>query len=173
MNFRQFLKKERQLWHKRFFPGLLAALAISILTFFLEFTGYDIVLLTSIAASIAIITHKHPQKLVLLGTTYYSYFLAILIGFILFFVRNTTSISLAPLIFIGVLASLLTIYIFNYFHPPAIGITVGIIIYEKTVTNLIIILVLTLILFFLLKILLYFYYHHLHVRNFKQEFKFV
>ncbi|MCK4589998.1 MAG: hypothetical protein KAT77_06140 [Nanoarchaeota archaeon] len=173
MNFKQFIKKERQLWHDRFFPGILAALAIAILAFFFEFSGHDIVLLTSIAASIAIITHKHPHKLVILGTTYYSYFLAIVIGFILFFIKQKFIISLPILIFIGVLGSLLIIYALNFFHPPAIGITVGIIIYGKSIFNLFIILALTLLLFFLLKILMYFYYNHLDIRKFKQEFKFV
>ena len=82
MTVKSFLKKEKRVWHERFVPSFITAIAVASIALFLKFRGSNIVLVTSLAASLIILTHKFRHKLTILGTVFYSYFLAAVVGFI-------------------------------------------------------------------------------------------
>jgi hypothetical protein len=170
MDWRLFVRKEEEIWHERFFPSLIAAGAVFLITLILQIGGFDIVLLTSISASIVILTSQAWHKLTVLGTTFYAYFLAIVTGFFFKYIHVTFELNLATISFLTICTVTLAIYLLNIFHPPAVGIALGIVLYAGSVNTLVSILSFTFAVFILVKGAMYTYYHHLKWKHFHHEF---
>ena len=157
MNWGKFVEHERQIWHDRFFPSLIAALAVLIITLVLQRSGFDIVLLTSIASSIVILTNKYKNRLTMLGTAIYSYIIAAVVGFIFLSIERFFNLSIVPISFLTIVTITLLIYLLDVFHPPAVGIALGIVVYQGTAINLLLILAVTFLVFFVIKIIVSFF----------------
>ena len=69
MNIFQIFNKEKEVWHERFIPSIVAATGVLIITLIMQMKGFDIVLLTSISASLVILTNKQKHQLTVIGTT--------------------------------------------------------------------------------------------------------
>ena len=170
MDIKTFLTKERIIWHDRFVPSMIAAVAVLIITFILQFSGFDIVLLTSISASLVILTSQKLHHLTILGTAIYSYILASVVGFSFLLLKQSISLSIITTSFITIITISILIYMFDIVHPPSVGIALGIIYYSGSVFNLIFTLVITLIMFIIVKIIMYLYYDHLKIKFLHHEF---
>tara|TARA_Y100000310_G_C20390163_1_gene672354 strand:+ start:241 stop:783 length:543 start_codon:yes stop_codon:yes gene_type:complete len=170
MNWKQLIKKEREVWHDRFIPSLIAAGAVLIITFILQLSGFDIVLLTSISASIVILTSKEWHRLTVAGTTIYAYIVATVIGFIFLTIEQNFNLSVVVISFLTICTITLAIYMLNIFHPPAVGIALGIVLYKGTALSLVLVLVITILMFIIVKFFMYMYYKHLKFSQFHHEF---
>lgn len=170
MDIHKFIQKEREIWHDRFVPSIIAAIAVLIITIVLQKSGFDIVLLTTIASSIVILTNQHIHKLTVIGTTIYAYIVATLVGLLFIYLRERFVLSTPAVSFLTITTITLVIYLFNVFHPPAVGIALGIVLYKGTLVSLLFILSITIVLFVVLKMVMYMYYEHLHLAKFQNEF---
>jgi hypothetical protein len=170
MSFHDLIQKERAVWHDRFIPSMIAAFAVFVITLVLQFSGFDIVLLTSISASIVILTSEKWHRLTVLGTSFYAYLLGYMVGFLFRWVNMQFQPSLAVLSFLTISTITLLIYMVNVFHPPAVGIALGIVLYQGSMANLLFILLVTIVLFIIVKGFMYFYYEHLKWKKFHREF---
>jgi len=170
MTLKQIIKKERKVWHDRFIPSMVAAGVVLIMTLLFQWSGFDIVLLTSISASIVILTSKEKHRLTVAGTAIYSYLVAAIIGFIFLAVQQKWQLDISILAFITISLIVLAMYMLNIFHPPAVGIALGIILYSGPINILLLILVFTFAMFVLVKVIMYAYYKGLVLKEFHHEF---
>ncbi len=170
MNWRGLINKEEEIWHERFIPSLVAGGTIFLITLLLEHRGFDIVLLTSISASLVILTSQYQHRLTVLGTAIYSYLVAAFVGFTLRWVLIHYQLGLAMVSFLAIVSITLIIYLLNIVHPPAVGIALGIVLYQGEMSNLLIIFGLTFLMFFVVKFVMYFYSSKLVISKFHHEF---
>ncbi len=168
MSLINFLKKERTVWHKRFIPSLIAGIAVAIITFFFKMTASNIVMFASLGASAAILTHKQVHKLTILRTTIISYLIALIVSLIVSFLP--ISFPIAALIVVT--TTILGLYLFDVFHPPAISAALAFIMMKGGVWEDLVIFLAVIILLIIVKILAYmFYYEHLNLKRIFQEIK--
>lgn len=172
MSFTSWLTKERAVWHRRFIPSLVAGLAVALVTIFFEMTTSNIILFASLGASAAILTHKYVHRLSILRTVLLSYLVALLLSIaVLFFIRRF-SLPAWLSVLLTVTSVTLGIYLFNVFHPPAVGASLSFITFEGSTREMLIVFFSVLVLLVLIKLLTYvFYYENLQLRKFKQEFR--
>lgn len=170
MDIKTILTKERMIWHDRFVPSMIAAVAVLIITLILQFSGFDIVLLTSISASLVILTSQKLHHLTILGTAIYSYILASVVGFSFVFLKQSISLSITTTSFMTIIVISILIYMFDIVHPPSVGIALGIVYYSGSTFNLLFTLFITLIMFIFVKVIMYIYSEDLKIKFFHHEF---
>ena len=172
MSFLSFLKKERLIWHRRFIPSLIAGVAVAIICFFFKMTVPNIVMVTSLGASAAILTHKYVHKLTILRTVIAAYLIALVVGLsVLFFVHHY-SLSFPWAALIAVSLTTLIMYLGNVFHPPGVSASLSFLMFDTGFWETITIFFAVIVLLIIIKLLTYaFYYEHLEMNKFKQEFK--
>ena len=172
MYFSNFIKKERKIWHKRFTPSLIAGLAVALISFFFKMTIPNIVMITSLGASAAIITHKHIHRLTILRTVIAAYLLALIVGLFSLVLIHRYSFSFPWAALITVFLVTLLMYSFNVFHPPAVSASLSFLMFDTGFIETITIFFAVIVLLIIIKLLTYaFYYEHLEMHKFKQEFK--
>ena len=116
MKLREFVKKERLIWHKRFIPSLIAGVAVAILTIFFQMTAHNVVMFASLGASAAILTHKFIHRLTILYTVIFSYLVALLVSLPIFYLIKGFPYSFPLSILIAVTMTTLILYLFNIFQ---------------------------------------------------------
>ena len=173
MFIKEFIKKERKIWHRRFGPSLIVGIAVAIITFFFEMTASNIVMFASLGSSAAILTHKYIHRLTILRTVIIAYFIGLIVS--LGIVNLTKSINLTFPITALIVVTLTTIglYLFNVFHPPAVSAALAFIMMKNGgIKEDLTIFFSVIMLLILIKVLTYiFYYENLEMRRIKQEFK--
>ena len=170
--FKEFLKKERQIWHKRFTPSLIAGIAVALITLFFKMTASNIVLFSSLGASAAIITQKYVHKLTILRTVIQSYLVSLIVSFFVIFLIGYFKLSFTWSVLIVVTLVTLGVYLLDAFHPPAISAAISFILIDGGVWDTLLIFFAVILLLVLVKLLTYiFYYQHLKLKDFHKEFK--
>ena len=172
MSFQDWVKKERTIWHKRFVPSLVAGIAVALITLFFEMTAPNVVLLASLGASAAILTHRHIHRLIILRTVIFAYLIALVVSLLIEYLGRLFQLPFSLLILLTVTFVTIAIYMFNAFHPPVVAASLSFIMFEGGFWELVMIFVSVLILLVLIKLLTYtFYYENLKIKRFMYEFR--
>jgi hypothetical protein len=158
MDFKKLVSKERQIWHRRLVPSIIAGVAVAIITLFFKFTASNIVLFSSLGASAAILTHDRIHRMNILRTVISSYFLALIISMIITWISNYFNLILPLQVLFVVTFSLLSLYMFNIFHPPAVAASLAFLIFEGTLIERSWIFMSVVILLIIIKVLTYMFY---------------
>ena len=171
MSWHSWFTKERRIWHKRFIPSLVTGLAVAIITLFFELTTSNIVLFSSLGASAAIMTHNKIHELNILRTVISSYLIALVVS-LLVGTGITLGLNSELGVMITVCVTLILLYLFDIFHPPAVSASLAFLILEGGFAERIYIFFAVIILLIITKLLTYlFFYENLELRKFHLEFR--
>jgi len=172
MPFLKFIKKERKIWHKRFIPSLITGIAVAVITLFFKMTASNIVMFASLGASAAILTHKYVHKLNILRTVIFSYVLSLIASYFVLFTVHRYQLNFSITVFLAVTLTTILLYLFNFFHPPAISAALSFVMLDGSFFETVSIFFSVIILLIIIKLLTYaFFYEHLEMRKFYLEFK--
>lgn len=171
MSWHSWFTKERKIWHKRFIPSLVTGLAVAIITLFFELTTSNIVLFSSLGASASIMTHNKIHELTILRTVVSSYLIALTVS-LLVGIGISYGFSSELGVMVTVSITLILLYLFNIFHPPAVSASLAFLILEGGFAERIMVFIAVIILLIITKLLTYmFFYENLELRKFHLEFK--
>ena len=169
---KEWLYKERMIWHKRFLPSLVAGIAVALITLFFEMTTSNIILLASLGASAAILTHENIHRLIILRTVIFAYLIALLVSLLIEYLGRLFELPFSLMVLLTVTFVTLSIYLFNVFHPPVVAASLSFIMFDGGYWEMMMIFFSVLILLVLIKLLVYaFYYEKLIMKKFMDEFK--
>lgn len=165
------MAKKRILWHRSFEPALIIAIAVISASFFMEyFSGSGILMLSSIAASISVLTHKYRHHLTTLGNIISAYLAGALFSVVLVYLMRLGGVSIKLQVFALLFAVMGLLYFLNLFHPPAITFSLAFIIFRKGTLNYFFILFMLIVIFIATRIVIYNIYEHLSIKEFVYEF---
>ncbi len=168
---KKFFKKERRIWHKRFIPSFIGGIAVAIVSFFFKFSGANIAMFASVGASAAILTNKYRHHLVMLKTILLSYVVSGIIGILILLAgRKFTALHTSLQIFFVITLSIIALYSFDIFHPPAISAALAVVLYDRSIIELLFLFLSVMILFIIIRFSIYVFYEHHRVRDFVYEF---
>jgi len=134
-----WVKKERVIWHRRFGPSLIAGIAVALITLFFEMTAPNIVLLASLGASAAILTHKQIRRLNILRTVIFAYLISLSVSLLIGFLGDLFSLPFSLIVLLTVTFVTISIYLFNVFHPPVVAASLSFIMFKSGLWELIMI----------------------------------
>lgn len=167
----KFMCQEKTLWHKHFIPSLIAAIAMLTVALFTTFTPADMILFASFGATATVLTHMKKHHLTKLHTVLISYSLALISGFIVYFINLSYDISLPLDIFITVFLTSIGMMALNSFHPPAVGAGISFFLSNVKMAQTLHIISGALILFLIIRFLTYVLSKHLPLSEFYKEFR--
>ncbi|MFC1648535.1 HPP family protein [Nanoarchaeota archaeon] len=166
MQFEQFWKQERQVWHAHFMPGIMAGMLVALVAAMFEISGSNIAMFASIGASAVILTHKYKHHLTMLKTVLLSYILAGIVGVILLMINMDPAIRIG----FSVVIVTMVLYSVNVFHPPAISAGLAIVLYDRPLFDLLTLVLATIVGFIAIRFFIYVFHEHLSVKDFFEEF---
>ncbi len=172
MFIKQWFRKERLIWHKRFIPSLITGISVALITYFFTLTTSNIVLFSSLGASAAIITHDKIHKLNILRTVILAYLLSLTVSLLILYLSNILYLQTNWMIFLAVTMVTIGIYLFNVFHPPAVASSIAFLIFEGPLRERLLVFLSVIVLLIMIKFLTYaFYYEQLKMKKFHIEFR--
>lgn len=170
MNFREVIKKEKEVWHERFIPSLVAGVSIAIIALFFELSEGNIVMFASVGASAVILVHKERAHLTKLKTILLAYILASGVSLLIFYASYLLNVPIQARILVSVTLTSFLLYSFNVFHPPAVSAGVSFLIFHRPVLELLALISSVLMLFVLVRLSMYIFSQRFTLREFVYEF---
>ncbi|MGM5482820.1 MAG: HPP family protein [Nanobdellota archaeon] len=171
MNWRNFIKKERKIWHKHFVPSLFAALSAAFVAFLFQKTISGVILFASLGASAFILTNAERHRLTMLKTTIKAYIIAIIISIIIYPLNQIFKLTLSTEIFLLVFFVGISLYLANAVHPPAISGSLSFILFERSLIELFYLFLSIIVLLTLVRIMTYIFNRNFKIKEFFHEFK--
>ena len=169
---KEFIKKERKIWHKHFTPSIIAALVVALVTAFMKLTVSNVILFSSVAASAFILTHSKSHHLTKLRTTLIAYLIAIIISGILFAINKIINLPTSVNLFIVIFFTGIGMYLANAVHPPAVSASLSFVLLEGYyISGLVSLFFAILVLLILVRLLTYVFSQHLPIKSFFKELK--
>ncbi len=166
MRFIELYRKEREVWHDHFVPGVVAGVVLAVITAFFRLTGSNVALFASIGASAVILTHKYRHKLTVLRTVLLSYILSGLVSVGIAQLPSPVSVK----VFLAIFLVTMLLYSVDVFHPPAVSASLAVILYNRPLIELLYVLLVTLAMFVTVRYIIYVYHEHLTPKEFFKEF---
>lgn len=167
---KDFINKERALWHKHFTPSLIAALIVAVIMAFMRLTLSNVILFSSVAASAFILTHSRSHHLTRLHTTIVAYIIAMLVSGAVYLISLIAGIPLSVHVFIAIFLTAILLYLANAIHPPAVSASLSFVMVETYISGLVWLFFAILILFIMVRLATYVFSQHLSLKNFTYEF---
>ena len=118
---KEFIQKERLVWHKHFTPSIIAAFIVAIVTAFMELTLSNVILFSSVAASAFILTHSTSHHLTKLRTTLIAYLIAMFVSGAVYGINLFLRMPMSVNLFIVMFFTGIGMYLANTVHPPAVS----------------------------------------------------
>lgn len=171
MNFKRFLKKERQIWHRHFVPSLVAALAAGLIAYIFEATTSNIILFASLGASAFILSNAEKHRLTKLKITVKAYTIAVILSVLLYYIDKIIPMHMCIKISILVFIVSMGLYLANAVHPPAVSASLSFILLERGLGELFMLLLAIILLLTMMRAFTYVYSKDLSIRHFLHEFK--
>ncbi|MBW3013962.1 HPP family protein [Candidatus Woesearchaeota archaeon] len=163
-------KEVRVLWHKYFFPALIAGLGVAIVAYFFELNSANLLMFASVGASAVTISHKYRHHLTTLRTTILAYIAGCIISLFIGAIGVNIGLSIPVQVFFVVALVSFAILYFNIFHPPAVSASISFIIFHRNPSDLVFLLASIIILFIVIRFFIYVWYEHLSIKDFIHEF---
>lgn len=168
---KEFITKERHIWHEHFTPSIIAAAVVAAVMAFMKLTISNVILFSSIAASAFILTHSKSHHLIKLRTTLIAYIIAMITSGLLFVLNNILPIHQSIRLFLAIFLTGIIMYLANAVHPPAVSASLSFILLETTYfSGVLSLFIAILILLILVRLFTYIFSQHLPLRNFFKEF---
>lgn len=171
MNLKEFIKKERKIWHAHFIPSLIAAGLVAALGIVLEFTLSNIILFASVGASAFILTNSKSHHLTKLHTATKAYIFSAIISLILFLINKSLPLHFGINIFLSIFIVGMALYLADAVHPPAVSASLAFVLLNKPATTLLIVFVIIIALLIFVRFLTYIFSQHLNIKKFFKEFE--
>lgn len=171
MNFKKFIIRERSLWHAHFWPSLIAAIIVGVVSYFYEATVSGIILFASVGASAIILTNTKSHHLTKLRTTIDAYLIATILAVMIYGLNLAFTIHFSINIFLIVFLVGFSQYLLNSLHPPAIAASVAFILEGVSPLYLAYLLITLLVVLLIVRFFAYVFSQHLDVKEFFREFK--
>lgn len=170
MNFKDVIQKEKEVWHQRFIPSLVAGVAVAIIALFFELSKGNIVMFASVGASAVILVHKERSHLTKLKTILLAYILASGVSLLIFYASYFLNAPLQIRILVSVTLTSFLLYSFDVFHPPAVSAGISFLIFHRPVSELMALISSVLMLFILVRLSMYVFSQRFTLREFVYEF---
>lgn len=171
MDFDQWMKRERLLWHNHFIPSVFAGLIVAFLAYLYELTLPNIVMFASVGASVTILTHTHSHHLTRLYTAILAYFIASLLSALVYILKSYVETAIYVDIFLVIFLVNLGLFLFNVFHPPAVGASLAFILFHQRIADLAYLFIAIVIALIVVRFFTYIFSQHLSVTEFVKEFE--
>lgn len=171
MVFDKIYKKEKRVFRKRFYPSIVVALSVALITLFFQMNAANILIFSCLGASALILANESNHKTTSLRVVFESYLITGLIAIIILYLFNFFEISFFWQVFATMFFSSLLVYAFDCFHPPAIGSSLAFLIFQRSFYELLLLIAAIFILLTMIRFLMYIRYEELKVEEFFKEFK--
>ena len=172
MAINDWVARKREVWHKRFFPSVLAGVAVAFLTLIFKATTANILMFASLGASAAILTERGLHRLTILRTILLAYFFALIVGLLVLIPVHQFALPFGVSAFLSVALTILLMYLFNAFHPPAAAASLAFVTLDGGVFETTAIFFSVIVLLAITKILTFvFYYERQETKHFLHELR--
>jgi hypothetical protein len=163
--------RKRHLWHSYFDAALLLGAAVALIFWFLDvLSPSGIVMLSSMCASLVVLTHKYRHHLTTLGTITSSYIVSVAAMFaIVWLLRLGSTPPFNEALFLLITLTML-LYWLNLFHPPAVTFAMAYTLFFRGAAGYIFVLFAALVVFIAVRLVIYTLYEHLDINDFFKEF---
>lgn len=171
MDLQHIYKKEKKILRNRLYSSIVVGLSVAIITLFFQMNAANVLIFSCLGASALILANENKHKVTSLRVVFESYIITAIIAIAVLYSFEYIGISFFWQVFTVMFLSSLSIYLFDCFHPPAIGSSLAFLIFQRSFNELIMLIAAIFILLTMIRFLMYVRYEELRLEEFFKEFK--